>query len=440
MTDTFIIAASVPLTDWHASATKEEADKILATHPSISTSNIYTAAILGDDKSIASFLTTDSTLAVKKGGPHNWDPLTYLCFSRYLKSDPARSEGFTHAAKLLLDAGADANSGWHETHHFPNAVWEPVLYGASGIAHHPGITQLLIDHGADPNADEVAYHTPESYDNRCMKILLDTGRLTDTNIILMLIRKHDIHDYDGVKMILETGINPNLGWRPGFTPLLHGIARDNSAAIIQLLLDHKADPTVMNNGVNAFILAARRGRNDLLTMFEKAGFSAELKGADKLVAACANNDQPLIDTIRNNEPELINELKIQGSYLLTQFAGTNNANGIRNLLSLGIPVDTLYKGDGYFGIPAKSTALHVAAWKAHHDAVQCLIDHGADIHARDGNGRTPLMLAIRAATDSYWVYRRTTDSIRVLLKAGASAESIAIPTGYPEADMLLKSQ
>jgi ankyrin repeat protein len=437
-TDAFIIAASVPLNDWHASATKDEADQLLALNPAVSTANIYSAAVLGDDKSVASFLKTDKTLAVQKGGPHNWDPLTYLCFSRYLKLDPSRSEGFMQAAKLLLDAGADANSGWYETHHFPKPEWEPVLYGASGIAHHPGITRLLIDHGADPNENEVVYHTPESHDNQCMKILLDTGRLTDENIILMLIRKHDWHDEKGVQMILETGIDPNLGWKPGFTPLLHGIARDNGAIIIQLLLDHGADPTTDKNGVTPVALAAQRGRNDLLAMFEQKGFSIELPGLHKLISACARDDQQTINTIRTDHPEWIKQLQMQGGKLLAEFSGNNNTTGIRNLLSLGIPVNALYQGDGYFEIPAQSTALHVASWRAQHDAGQCLIDNGADLNARNGKGETPLILAIRAATHSYWTYRRNTDSIQALLKAGASVEGIAIPTGYPEADALLK--
>ena len=36
---------------------------------------------------------------------------------------------------------------------------------AAGVAHHPGLTQLLLDRGADPNDDEVPYHVGESYDN-----------------------------------------------------------------------------------------------------------------------------------------------------------------------------------------------------------------------------------------------------------------------------------
>jgi hypothetical protein len=52
--------------------------------------------------------------------------------------------------------------------------------------------------------------------------------------------------------------------------------------------------------------------------------------------------------------------------------------------------------------------------------------------------RTALQLAIKAAVDSYWTRRRTTESIRALLEAGASTENVELPTGYDEADILIR--
>lgn len=63
---------------------------------------------------------------------------------------------------------------------------------------------------------------------------------------------------------------------------------------------------------------------------------------------------------------------------------------------------------------------------------------GAPVNAADGKGRTPLRLAVRASVDSYWSYRRRTDSIQALLEAGAAVEGISLPTGYDAADELLR--
>ncbi len=94
-------------------------------------------------------------------------------------------------------------------------------------------------------------------------------------------------------------------------------------------------------------------------------------------------------------------------------------------------------GDGYFAIAPFSTALHVAAWKGHSSVVEMLVARGANVNARDGAGRTPLMLAVKACVDSYWTNRRTPDSVRILLGAGATKEEVVVPCGYDEVDALL---
>jgi hypothetical protein len=49
-----------------------------------------------------------------------------------------------------------------------------------------------------------------------------------------------------------------------------------------------------------------------------------------------------------------------------------------------------------------------------------------------------LKLALRASVTSYWKEMRSTALIKALLDAGASIEGIALPTGYAEADDLLR--
>lgn len=108
------------------------------------------------------------------------------------------------------------------------------------------------------------------------------------------------------------------------------------------------------------------------------------------------------------------------------------------LLDLGVPVTAHYGGDGYFDIAENSMALHVAAWKGLPSTVQLLIDRGAPIDAPDGQGRTPLALAVKATVDSYWTERRTPKTVKVLLHAGASVAGISFPSGYAAVDELLR--
>jgi ankyrin repeat protein len=137
----------------------------------------------------------------------------------------------------------------------------------------------------------------------------------------------------------------------------------------------------------------------------------------------------------------VRALLAEGATLITQFAATGNAAGIGRLLDLGVPVDAPSReGSGYHGIAPDSTALHVAAWKGWHATVKLLVDRGADVNARNGHGETPLMLAVRAAVDSFWTHRRRPDSVATLLAAGASVAGTRYPSGYGEVDQLMRER
>lgn len=426
---------------WHGSL--DEAQSILTAHPEIASSDIHTAAILGDDDAVRRFLMEDPARATAKGGPHGWDALTHLCFSKYLRLDAARSAGFVRAATALLDAGASANTGFFDPTHKPEPAWESALYGAAGVAHHAEVTRLLIDRGADPNDGEVPYHTPETTDNAALRVLVESGRLTADSLTTVLLRKADWHDYDGIKYLLEHGADANrMGVWP-HSPLHQAIRRDNAVANIDLMLDHGGDPALRNREglMSALGLAARRGRRDVIESCVKRGIALDWQGVEPLIAACATDDGPSVHAIAEREPTLVREMLAQGGTLVAEFAGVGNTDGVRHLLDLGVPVTALYEsGDGYYGIAPNSTALHVAAWRARHATVRLLIERGAPLDTQDGKGRTALALAVRACVDSFWTARRSPDSVAALLDAGASPLGVQFPSGYAEVDALLQAR
>lgn len=145
-----------------------------------------------------------------------------------------------------------------------------------------------------------------------------------------------------------------------------------------------------------------------------------------------------VRSLTRQEPDLVRQFLAEGGTLLAEFAGTGNTDGIRQLLDVGVSVAALYEGDPYFDIAKSSTALHVAAWRAWPSTVKLLIERGAPVNALDGKERTALALAVLACVDSYWSYRRTPESVEVLLQAGASMDGIDIPCGYDEVDRLLR--
>jgi ankyrin repeat protein len=440
--NTFIDVACVDRHGWHSSGTLEHADLILERYPEVATASIYSAAVVADEAAVRGWLARDRSLATVAGGPHTWDALTYLCFSRYLRIDKARSEAFVSTGRALLEAGAHANGGWIESiDDPPRPIRESVIYGAAGLAQSPGLTKLLLDYGADPNDEETPYHVAETYDNSVLEILLRAARFNTVSVTTVAVRKCDWHDDKGLELALEHGADPNYLTRWKYSLLQHAIRRDNGLEMIEAILDRKADPYLPNkqDGQNAIKMAALHGRGDVLASLERRGFDIRLEALDAMIAACALGDLELARGLAVRNPDYLAQLLSMGGAFLARFAGADNEAGVRCLLALGVSASARWHGDPYWELARDSTALHVAAWRAHHEVVRTLIHAGTPVNALDAQNRTALQLAVQACTSSYWKYRRRPDSVAALLAAGALTDGIELPTGYDVVDDLLRS-
>lgn len=440
----FIVAAVVPRAGSphggsHASGSIAPAERVLAAHPGIASRDIFTAAILGDAGAVRRFLAADPSLARAKGGPYGWDALTHLCFSNYLKEDRARTPGFVAAAAALLDAGADPDTGWHAPEDHPHPQWEPALYGAAGVAHHEALTRLLVERGADVNDDETCYHAPEGHDNAALRVLVETGRVTPDNLGMMLIRKLDWHDLEGVRYLLAHGAPAAGVVGRGWHALHHALARANNTPIIAALLDAGADPLAPAEGLTAVQRAIREGRTDVLDDLERRGVRVTAEGADALLLALARGDDTSARRLADREPRLAEDVRARGGERLARWCLARNFDGMRRLLDFGVDINAPYAaGDGYYGIAAGSLPIHVAAWLLLPEAIRLLAGRGTRVNApRPGDGATPLALVARGCTRAYWTERRSLEPARILLDAGADPAAVDVPTGYDDLDALI---
>jgi hypothetical protein len=396
MTDEFIAAACVPRSA-HASGTLEEAEAILAAHPQVAVGDIYAAAILGDSPTVRLLLADERGRATVRGGPYGWDALTYLCFSRYLRL--RGSDGFVHAAEALLDAGTDPNTGFFETAHEPGPIFESALYGAAGVAHHVGLTRLLLARGADPNlGGEVAYHAPEGFDNEAMKAVVQSGQLASDGLTTMLHRKLDWTDLNGVRWLLDHGADPNALSAWGDRALHHSLARDNALVLIETLLDNGADPSLPAPGHedrSAVAVAARAGRADALELFRGRGAAVELDGDDAFFAALSRADRATTLASLAAEPPIVQRRESSQPGIVATLAGAGNTAAVALALDLGFPLST--------------DALSVAVWRERTETVRLLLARGAAV------SRSERSLAERALTEmSEWTPHHSDEIIAAL--------------------------
>lgn len=399
---------------WHVTGTLDEAKTTLASHPSLASHSIYTAAVLGNDSAIRQFIQTDAASATRQGGPYNWDALTYLCFSKYLRLEKERSAGFVSSATMLLDAGADPNTGFFSDDHLPTPIFESALYGAAGVAHHDDMTKLLLDRGADPNDGETEYHSPEWFNRRPMELIVESGRLKPIGLVTMLARKLDWTDYDGVVWLLDHGADPNMLSLWGARALDHSIGRDNRIEFIETLLAHGANPLLTAaDGTNAFMRAAAAGRMDVIKSFEKHGFRYRLEGPAAFLEASARGNIDLAREIAADNAEIISALKRDHPDVLANFAGAGNTKGVATLLDLGFDIESRSAHPGSKG----NTALHLAVWRDRLDTVKLLVERGASLESTNPDGDTAFDLARRAQKEgSEWTPHETSRVLNYLEK------------------------
>ena len=79
-----------------------------------------------------------------------------------------------------------------------------------------------------------------------LQILLESGRLNTDSMTTLLLRKADWHDPEGIRLLLEKGADPNrlTHWR--YSALHQSVRRDNAMEMIELLVEHAADPSLPN--------------------------------------------------------------------------------------------------------------------------------------------------------------------------------------------------
>lgn len=144
----------------------EHAATLLVRHPEIAADSIHSAVAAHDLDTVRAFLAKHPRAATEKCAFDGWTPLVRLAYAR-LPTAAAAVHPLS-IATLLLDAGADPNTGWTDGIHAFTPLVGVIGGGEGAQAAHPmaeAFAQLLIARGADPFAPQALYNTSLSDDN-----------------------------------------------------------------------------------------------------------------------------------------------------------------------------------------------------------------------------------------------------------------------------------
>ena len=350
----------------------EEARRILERAPELAEGDVYVAAAAADAGALRRVLAADPGAARREGGPFRWEPLCYLAYARH---DPGISLAATlESARLLLDAGADPNSGylWHGlTTPFTvlTGVFGEGEAGPVRAPRHPhslALARLLLEAGADPNDGQTLYNRMFEPGNDHLELLFEFGLGTGDGGPW---RRRLGDALDSPAEMLRG----QLAWA-----ITHGMTER-----VRLLVEHGVDVTAPLDGVTVTSMAATTGHADLVDYLVAHGAPPlDLPPAEAFAAAALAADRERLGQLLADHPGLATEMRTARPALITWAAACGNPAAVEILAELGFDVNAKGRTDMPSDQPWQ-TALHKAAEDGNVELARTLLRLGADPDIRD---------------------------------------------------------
>jgi ankyrin repeat protein len=383
---------------------RQRAARLLQRNPRLSEHSLHSAAVSGDLASARRLLKRNPQAATEPGGPQRWVPLLFLTYGRL--PIPAASDNAVAMAQLLLDHGADPNACWTYRHEGGVMKW-PALCGVIGGGEagpaaqpsHPRafeLARLLLERGADPNPSQALYNSMfEGDDTRWLELLIEFGL--------------------DARSPMAWSDPPSS--EPIFGYLLGQAIERGQLARAGLLLAHGADPEGPEREPHheRALLGGHLALAELL--LDHGARKRELQGAKAFEAACMTGDEGRARELLAEHPEY---LERAGHLLVHRVAAHDRVEAARLILQLGVSPNYA----DHLGV----RALHNAAVSNSLRVLALLLEQGADVDAREWRfGSRPLGWALHVqATGAIELLAPRTGCIFTLVAGGRSNELRAL--------------
>ena len=351
--------------------------RLVDKHPEIAAADIYSAVVCGNLRRVEQLLNEQPSLADRKDGVRNWEPLLYLCYARV--SLPALQQQAVPIARLLLDRGANPNAYYMAGHSVYGALVGIAGDGEQDAPPHPArdeLYALLLERGAEPYDIQVLYNTHFRGD------VLWWLKLT-WQYSVAAGRQSDWADPD--LPIFDMG-----GYGTGARFLLWLAVQKNNVELAQWLLERGATPNAAPPRaanlpqMSLYRFAVLEGRQDIADLLLRHGAARDdIAGEDEdaFMAACMRLDRDRAAAMAETHPQYLRSPRT-----LVTAAHRDRADVVALLLDLGVPVNIQEAN--------RRTALHAAAWSDARAAAALLLERGADANIREAQYHgTPLGFA-----------------------------------------------
>ena len=348
------------------------AQALLEQHEWLERASIHTIAACGSVDAARKVLAREPAEASLIGGPHRWEPLLYLTYSR-VPLGPGRSA--VAVARLLLEHGADPNAGYlWEGLVPPFTALTGALGGGGRMPLHPeqiALARLLLEAGADANDGQALYNRGWGADPQedWLELLFEFGLGTGdggpwrrllgerqespremVEDLLMAAASHGLTER--ARRLLARGVNPDgRGCRH---PVYQGRAPVQEAAL--------------------------SGHMDVVSLLVDAGASWEHDQVDELLAAAMAGDRGTVERLIAADPTVREHALERRPEQLVRAAEQDSYRAVELLIELGFDVNAR----------PRTAPLHEAAMRGNVAVIRLLLEHGADPNVRDtGYHATP---------------------------------------------------